>query len=226
MFYRAIFLSLLLTACTGGVSSEDSTVSDSGDEECEILENVSCMGADSSEEIDCPEGYECSGLSAFWCYRGECNNLPVCLPGNTRISTPAGEVEITEIKVGMTIWSRDPAGQKIHATVHKAEHVVAPQHHRVLDLTLADGRRLRASPDHPDANGRTLASYRVGEELDGSPITQKELVSYGGNRTWDLLPGGPTGDYLANGVWLGSTLKADEDNSRLSKRILNTRPLR
>jgi hypothetical protein len=215
MLSKSILLTFLLTACTG--TDGDSGNSDSGDGECEILQDVSCMGEDPTEEIACPEGYQCSGLSAFWCYRGECDNLPECLPGDTRISTSVGEVAISSIPVGMTIWSRNAEGKKLLTTVAKAEHVLAPQHHRVLDLTLADGRHFRASPDHPDTNGKTLVSYKVGEELDGSRITKKALVPFGEDRTWDILPNGPTGDYLANGVWLGSTLKADGGDASASQ---------
>ena len=44
---------------------------------------------------------------------------------------------------------------------------------------------------------------------DDVPIMRlgdKLLVTYEGRATFDLLPSGPTGDYFADGVLLGSTL--------------------
>jgi hypothetical protein len=37
-------------------------------------------------------------------------------------------------------------------------------------------------------------------------VTTWELVPYAGDRTYDLLPAGPTGAYWANGILLSSTL--------------------
>jgi hypothetical protein len=71
---------------------------------------------------------------------------------------------------------------------------------------LADGRELHASPGHPTADGRPLGSLAVGHVLDGSRIVLWALVPYAGERTYDLLPAGPTGAYWANGVLLSTTL--------------------
>jgi hypothetical protein len=223
MNLKPILVSLLLIGC---IDAENDSGADSGAAECEILEDVSCWDDENQTEIECPEGYTCSGLSAHFCYAGECDNLPVCLPGNTRISTPTGTVAISDLQVGMTVWSVNEKGETVPALVEKAEHVWAPAHHKVIDLTLEDGRRFRASPDHPDVDGKALISHQIGDVLDGAKITGKTLVSHGGARTWDILPSGPTGIYLANGVWLGSTLKADEQPAGLAKRSLKTQPHR
>ena len=82
----------------------------------------------------------------------------------------------------------------------------APAGHRMVHLRVADGRELLASPGHRAASGRTLGSLAVGDLLDGSRVTHWELVAYDGDRTYDLLPGGPTGRYWANGILLASTL--------------------
>lgn len=200
-FFWLVALMFSAVACTGSDSS------DSG-ETCEILEDVDCMSTDSGAENACPEGYSCSGVSAFLCYKGTCDDLPICLPGTTQISTPMGAVAISDLKRGASVWSRNLQGERIEAIVEKVESVVAPKHHQVLDLTLRDGRHFTASPGHPDIHGKALETYQVGDVLDGSAITQKSLVNYGQERTWDLVTSGPTSHYLAEGVWLGSTLKS------------------
>jgi hypothetical protein len=81
-----------------------------------------------------------------------------------------------------------------------------PAGHLMVHLMLADGRELLASPGHRTADGRQLGSLASGETLGGSTITRWELVPYAGDRTYDLLPAGPTGTYWANGILLSSTL--------------------
>jgi hypothetical protein len=44
--------------------------------------------------------------------------------------------------------------------------------------------------------------------IDGSRIASVERVAYSGGATYDILPAGATGAYWANGVLLGSTLRA------------------
>ena len=84
--------------------------------------------------------------------------------------------------------------------------IEVPAGHQMVHLVLADGRELLASPGHRTADGRQLGSLARGDSLDGSTITTWDLVPYGGDRTYDLLPGGPTGHYWANGILLSSTL--------------------
>ena len=74
---------------------------------------------------------------------------------------------------------------------------------------LADGRRVRASPAHPTADGRVLADLGVGQMLDGSSVLRADAIPYGETATWDILPSGSTGVYWANGIVLGSTLVPD-----------------
>jgi hypothetical protein len=50
----------------------------------------------------------------------------------------------------------------------------------------------------------------VGDTLDGALVIVVEQVIYEGGATYDLLPGGPTGLYWANGILLKSTLAADQ----------------
>jgi hypothetical protein len=82
----------------------------------------------------------------------------------------------------------------------------APLGHKVVRVTLADGRTVVASPGHPTADGRAIGALEPGDQLDGSLVVAAILVDYAGGDTFDLLPSGPTGTYFVNGVLLGSTL--------------------
>ena len=78
--------------------------------------------------------------------------------------------------------------------------------HKGESITLDDGRVVRASPGHPLADGRPLAAIGVGDRLDGATVVSATPEAYDGGSTFDLLPDGPTGVYLADGIPLGSTL--------------------
>jgi len=131
---------------------------------------------------------------------------PICLAAATLISTPGGNVRVTDVKAGMLVWTAAADGTRIAAPVVEVGSIVVPSGHLMVHLRLADGRELLASPGHRTADGRPLGTLAVGDELDGSTITLWELVPYGGARTYDLLPAGPTGKYWANGILLSSTL--------------------
>lgn len=133
---------------------------------------------------------------------------PICLAAATLIATPGGDVRVTDIRPGMVVWTATIDGKRIAARVVMVGSTVVPSTHLMVHLRLADGRELLASPGHRSADGRALGTLAVGNELDGSTITLRELVPYNGTRTYDLLPAGPTGAYWANGVLLSSTLAA------------------
>jgi len=131
---------------------------------------------------------------------------PICLAASTLISTPDGAVRVMDVKRGTVVWTAAADGTRVAAPVLEVGSMEAPAGHRVVHVVLADGRDLRASPGHPTADGGLLGSLAAGDMLDGSRIVLWELVSYAGERTYDLLPAGPTGTYWANGVLLASTL--------------------
>jgi Hint domain len=133
-------------------------------------------------------------------------NCPICLAAATLISTPNGDIRVTEIKPGMLVWTASADGARIAKPVLEIGSTQVPAGHMMVHLVLADGRELLASPGHRSADGRPLGLLARGESLDGSTITTWELVPYAGDRTYDLLPAGPTGVYWANGIRLSSTL--------------------
>jgi hypothetical protein len=132
---------------------------------------------------------------------------PICLAAATLIATPAGPVRVTEIRPGMIVWTVDDSGARVAMAVSEIGSMPVPTGHLMVHLRLADGRDLLVSPGHPTADGRRAGALSVGDALDGSVITSWELVPYSEDRTYDLLPAGPTGDYWANGILLASTLK-------------------
>jgi hypothetical protein len=106
------------------------------------------------------------------------------------------------------VWSAGEDGARIEARVLFVRLVPVPADHALVEVTLADGRVVRASAEHPLAgNTRGLGDVVVGDALDGSIVTAVRAVPYDGAQTWDLLPDGPTRTYWADGVLLGSTLR-------------------
>jgi hypothetical protein len=134
---------------------------------------------------------------------------PLCLAGSTQIETPTGPVHISDLRKGMLIWTADAAGNKIAAPILAVSAVIAPPAHRMVHLTLKDGRELLASPQHPTSDGRTIGQLRMGGLYDGSIVQRAELVVYEGEgiKTYDVLPAGETGFYWADGILLASTLR-------------------
>ncbi len=133
-------------------------------------------------------------------------NCPICLAASTMIATPSGPVRVTEVRVGMVVWTQAADGSRIAAPVVEVGSMEAPAGHMMVHLILADGREVLVSPGHKTADGRAAGTLLKGDHLDGSTITTWELVPYAGERTYDLLPAGATGRYWANGILLSSTL--------------------
>ena len=133
---------------------------------------------------------------------------PICLALGTRIATPSGEVAVQDLRVGDIVWTTDATGARTAAPLVEIGSTPVPSTHRVVRLVLADGRVVFVSPGHPTADGRRVGDLTVGDSLDGARIASAERVAYGGGATYDILPAGLTGAYWANGVLLGSTLRA------------------
>ena len=133
-------------------------------------------------------------------------NCPICLAASTFIATPSRTVRVTDLRVGMIVWTQDARGDRVAARVVAVGSTPVPAGHMMVHLVLADGRELLVSPGHKTADGRAVGSLSAGDSLDGSKVTLWELAPYAGEKTYDLLPAGPTGRYWANGILLSSTL--------------------
>ncbi len=134
------------------------------------------------------------------------SNGTVCLSSETLISTPIGNISITDLKPGMLVFSLDMNGKKVVEPIELVSKVSVPESHMLCHLSLSDGRELLVSGGHPSSNGVEINNLSPGEAFDGAEIVSNNEVPYGAGYTYDLLPAGETGCYWADGVLLGSTL--------------------
>jgi hypothetical protein len=133
-----------------------------------------------------------------------CSGGGVCASPDTRIAAPGGEVAIADLRAGDLVYSRDHAGiVVVPITVVARTPVTA---HHVMRVGFAGGRLLEVSGPHPVVDGRRLDALSVGDEVEGERVVSVERIAYAHAFTHDILPASPTGAYLANGIWLGSTI--------------------
>ena len=194
----------VVTSTATTTSSASPLKFEQSDASCQILADVRCRTQ------PCPEGYRCSGITKFKCFRGQCA-LPACLSETARIATPDGEVAVSDVREGMIVFTTDEAGRRTRAPVARVGRAFAPAGHRMVHVKLDDSREVWASPQHPTASGAPVASLRTGAAYDGAIVVAVSSEPYGGAYTYDLLPAGPTGTYWADGVLLGSTLRDVRD---------------
>ncbi len=90
--------------------------------------------------------------------------------------------------------------------VLRTRRVAVTDHHVMVRATLANGSVLEISAPHPTADGRRFGDLLVGDELGGIPIVAAEIVPYGHDATYDILPASDSGTYFAGGALVGSTL--------------------
>jgi len=175
------------------------------------------VGGDNSckTQSDCPLGYECVDTSPI-AREGVPPNLhcfqtgtprPMCLSGETKISTPIGEVAVKNMKKGMSVWTTDTNGKEVISTIEMVGKTRVPPDDKVIHLVLTDGRELFVSPGHKVADGRTADELKTKEGFQGAVIKVADLIPYHEQYTYDILPSGKTGIYFANGILLQSTLK-------------------
>ena len=134
------------------------------------------------------------------------SNVTICLTPGALIATPNGDVKVMDLKPGMPVYSMDLEGNRVVAPVVMASRVTVPDTHTVCRVVLDDGRELYVSGVHPTADGRAIDDLAAGDRIDGACVESVERVAYTGGYTFDLLPGGDTGYYWANGILIGSTL--------------------
>lgn len=135
-------------------------------------------------------------------------NCPICLPGNTLIKTPEGNVAVSNLKTGDEVISFDRQNRRITERILQTSKIQVPEFHEMIQLDLQDGRRISASPGHPLPGGKLFEEIKTGDAVDGSTVKNIVLLFSKEFFTYDILPDGPTGFYLANDVEVGSTLKA------------------
>lgn len=160
----------------------------------------------------CPPGYVQYGMPLGcitiehmqYCRTHAC---PICLSSDTNILTAKGERNVKDITVGTLVWTVTTAGEKTLAPVIKIGNTAVPAGHQMIHLVLTDGRNLYVSPGHPSSIEKPIADLRIGESYNGSVIASMQYVTYSGTKTYDILPQGTTGQYFANDILVGSTLR-------------------
>ena len=138
-------------------------------------------------------------------FRGSRNKCR-CLSASTLIDCPQGQIPVSELQVGDSVYSLDLNGQKAAFVIREVNKVKVEPTHRIVELKLTDGRQLRVFPGHPTADSYTsIEHYSIGDTLDGSAVIPKEYTMLGNTCTYNILPKSWLGDYWANGVLIGST---------------------
>ena len=132
---------------------------------------------------------------------------PICLAVGTRIATPDGPRAIEDLRIGDVVWTIDATGVRVAAPLLAVGSTPVPATHEVVHVVLADGRTVLVSPGHPTADGRRVGELAANDVLDGVRVLSAERVAYAGGATYDILPAAATGQYWANGILLGSTLR-------------------
>ena len=160
----------------------------------------SCRGQNGTS-LPCPTGTECSGLPAYGCFPPGCP-VPKCLSPDTLIRTPGVQKKVTDIFEGDLVISDEGKAVKVLKTVK-----IEAKKHKILFVLLNDGRQLEVSPEHPTADGRKFKDLKLGDGIDGRIVVETKLKPYTYKYTYDILPDSETGNYYANGILIGSTLK-------------------
>jgi hypothetical protein len=143
--------------------------------------------------------------NGIWRWEREFTCGLVCASPDTPIATPDGERAISDIRVGDLVYSVDH--DAIRPVLVSSVHRQPAQHHRVVRVTLVNGRMLEISAPHPTADGRTFGDLRTAGTLDGHPILSVEVVPYLHEYTYDILPASSTHTYFAAGMQIGTTLR-------------------
>ena len=144
------------------------------------------------------------------CFRArveQCMNK--CLPPETLIATPEGDVAVRSLAQGARVWTRDRRGKRVEAVILRVGHVPATLGHELVRVRFADGRTITASVGHPLDGGAGIETLEAGDAYDGTRVVSSGRRSPSSGGTYDLLPSGGTGIYWADGVPLGSTLSAE-----------------
>lgn len=154
-----------------------------------------------------PVGYPDEPPPPYFCQlKGYIRRCPICLASNTSISTPSGDINVKNIKVGMHVWSLNKKGEKVVSTITKISSTNVIKTHKVVHLVLFDKREVWVSLNHPTINVLSVGELKVGDLYDGSKVWTSEFINYWDNKTYDILPDSETGYYWASGILLGSTL--------------------
>jgi len=128
--------------------------------------------------------------------------VPNCCSADTRVRTSSVDKRIQDIKRGDLVISDGNKSAKI-IKINKIE----TKKHKILFIRLNDGTVLEISPEHLTSNGKKFKDLKLGDVIDGRLVVEIKLKNYNYKYTYDILPDSQSGNYFANGVLIGSTLK-------------------
>ncbi len=151
--------------------------------------------------IELPDMHCASGLDPEVL---RCAGGGICASPDTLIATPQGDIAIADLRSGDLVYSREDDGVIVVPLIAVTARAVLD--HSVIALALDDGTTLEISGPHPLADGRALETLRVGDEVDGRRVVSATWTPYRHSHTYDVLPASRSRSYLANGVWMGTTL--------------------
>jgi hypothetical protein len=218
---RLILLALLVpvAGCGGNVVVDASASGHGGASGTGGAASSSTSSSTSSTSGGCPSG-TCTVYAGgpcvppdgpkYGCCRcapdGTCALPCKCAAPDTPIATPTGERAIASLRPGDLVYSVDRMQVVVVPVVRVNESAVSAGY-RVVRVRLANGATLDVSATHPTLDGRSFGDLRAGGALGGVGVLSAELVPYGHDRTFDILPASDTGAYFAGGALIGSTLK-------------------
>jgi hypothetical protein len=135
---------------------------------------------------------------------GGCAPLCQCAAPETAVATPTGDRPIAELRPGDLVYSIDHDAT-VAVPIVSVQRVRVHEHH-VAEVELDDGRRLRVTPSHPLADGRSFGDLRVGQPLGDGLVVSAGVVTYDEDHTHDILPRSSTGIYFVAGEPVASTM--------------------
>ncbi len=137
---------------------------------------------------------------------GGATTTTTCLPFDVEIKTLTAQKRVSDIKVGDIVLS--DGGKPAH--VIRINKVAVGKTHKIVKVRFTDGTVLRGSLRHPTADGRMFGDLKVGDNVDGKIISELKLLPYTNHGyTYDILTDSRNGNYYADGVLIGSTLKSE-----------------
>ncbi len=131
--------------------------------------------------------------------------IPNCLSSDTLISTPDGNIPVTDLRPRMDVFTLDMDGNKVIKPIELTFETEVHDSHIMCHLILSDGREVSVSEGHFTCDKRMIGDLNPGDIIDGAKLTSIERTKYNSGYTYDLLPDGETECYWANGILLRST---------------------
>ncbi len=183
-----------------------------------------CLSEKSAEDI--PQGYYSLGDGTFLYTEKNGNTFrgtqSICdfLSAETLISTPRGEIPISNLSPEDSIYAVNREGNKAIVPIRILNKALVSPHCEMIRIELADGRKLTGGTGHfnrdynnfgSDKSNSNFTTIKVGQKIQGSKVIKVERLNYEAIYAYDILPWGINdyywnADYLANGIRVKSPM--------------------